>query len=138
LGGGLCGRPCNRRRHWCGGGSRRSASDFAVDGLQVFHSTLIASLGLLHKLFALHLQNTKASLIALRLNVWGYAHFRGSWCSWGGSRRSRLLSCQKLQHLGSAVSGANSLLHARIALRQKRRNLIVAITCAARGFDLGA
>jgi hypothetical protein len=80
LGGGLCGRPCNRRRHWCGGGSRRGASDFSVDGPQVFHSTLIASLGLLHKLFALHLQNTKAPLIALRLNLWLHAHFRGSGC----------------------------------------------------------
>jgi len=131
LGGGLRGR----RRHWRSGGSRRGAGDFAVDSLQVFHSALIASLSLLHKLLALRLENPKAPLIALRLNLWLHAHFRGSKCSLGGNR---LLSCQKLQHLGSTVPCANSLLHARIALRQKRRNLIVAITCAARGFDLGA
>jgi hypothetical protein len=112
---------------WRGHTSRRGACDFSVNSLQVFHSALIASLSLLRDLLALGLQNLEASLVALSLNLWGYAHFRG-----------RLLSCQKLQHLGSTVSGANSLLHARIALRKKRRNLIVAVTCAARGFDLGA
>jgi hypothetical protein len=123
---------------WRGHTSRRGACDFSVNSLQVFHSALIASLSLLRDLLALGLQNLEASLVALSLNLWGYAHFRGSGRSWSSGRRGRLLSCQKLQHLGSTVSGANSLLHARIALRKKRRNLIVAVSCAARGFDLGA
>jgi hypothetical protein len=123
---------------WRGHTSRRGACDFSVNSLQVFHSALIASLSLLRDLLALGLQNLEASLVALSLNLWGCAHFRGSGRSWSSGRRGRLLSCQKLQHLRSAVSGANSLLHARIALRQKRRNLIVTVACAARGFDLGA
>jgi hypothetical protein len=48
--------------------------------LQVFHSALIAGLGLLCDLLALGLQDRQATFVALRLDFWGYASF------WGGCR----------------------------------------------------
>jgi hypothetical protein len=55
--------------------------------------------------------------------------------------RDRLLSRlrrQELQHLGRGITFADRLLHARVAARQERRNLIVAIAFFARFFNTSA
>jgi hypothetical protein len=100
--------------------------------LQVFYCALIAGLCLLRNLLSFGLQDLKAPLITLCLDCWVYASFR---CC---GRRRRLLSLQKAQHLASAVPRLNCLLNTRIALRQKRRDLVVVVPCAARSLDLGA